>query len=240
MSASTSGYPWTPRGTHGHTGVGGKPSWQLECGSRAWHGPARRFGHGEAGDRHWRDFDSVKDSRFSLPSPDSNIAIRILAGCTTGAMAVTCAQPTDVVKVRFQAMIRLGTGGERKYRGTMDAYRTIAREEGIRGLWKGKHLSLRQSFPSLRAETGNPARRNSQSMVQCPKNAQITIPHTPATGPQILFTSPVLTCVGHPERDRREHRASTPQGFTTEELRRPGCSLYHRQGPRRQARGGRG
>lgn len=69
-------------------------------------------------------------------------------------MAVTCAQPTDVVKVRFQAMIRLGAGGERKYRGTMDAYRTIAREEGVRGLWKGKHGTLGQSFPILMPETG--------------------------------------------------------------------------------------
>lgn len=70
-------------------------------------------------------------------SPDASIATRILAGCTTGAMAVACAQPTDVVKVRFQASIHLGPGSNRKYRGTMDAYRTIAREEGLRGLWKG-------------------------------------------------------------------------------------------------------
>lgn len=73
-----------------------------------------------------------------LPSPDASIAIRILAGCTTGAMAVTCAQPTDVVKVRFQASTRLGPESDRKYSGTMDAYRTIAKEEGIRGLWKGR------------------------------------------------------------------------------------------------------
>lgn len=88
---------------------------------------------------------------------------------------MTCAQPTDVVKVRFQAMIRLGTGGERKYRGTMDAYRTIAREEGVRGLWKGKHGTLGQSFPIQRTKTGNPASRNSQSMA-LPKNTQIQYP----------------------------------------------------------------
>lgn len=91
---------------------------------------------------------------------------------------MTCAQPTDVVKVRFQAMIRLGTGGERKYRGTMDAYRTIAREEGVRGLWKGKLGTLGQSFFSPRAETGNPERRNSQSMIQPHENTPNTIHHT--------------------------------------------------------------
>lgn len=45
------------------------------------------------------------------------------------------AQPTDVVKVRFQAQAR--AGGGRRYRSTVDAYKTIAREEGLRGLWKG-------------------------------------------------------------------------------------------------------
>lgn len=50
-------------------------------------------------------------------------------------MAVAFAQPTDVVKVRFQAQT---VGSRKRYSGTMDAYRTIARDEGIRGLWKGK------------------------------------------------------------------------------------------------------
>lgn len=109
---------------------------------------------------------------------------------------MTCAQPTDVVKVRFQAMIRLGTGGERKYRGTMDAYRTIAREEGVRGLWKGK-----LGFSSLRAETGNPERRNPQSMVQHHENTTNTVHHTLATGCQILSSLPVITFIGHPGRE---------------------------------------
>ena len=61
---------------------------------------------------------------------------RLLAGCTTGAMAVAFAQPTDVVKVRFQAQAR-SSGQARRYKSTIDAYKTIARQEGIRGLWRG-------------------------------------------------------------------------------------------------------
>uniref|UniRef100_A0A1B6JK02 Mitochondrial uncoupling protein 2 n=1 Tax=Homalodisca liturata TaxID=320908 RepID=A0A1B6JK02_9HEMI len=64
-----------------------------------------------------------------------NIPLRILAGGTTGCMAVVIAQPTDVVKVRFQAQLR--GAGELRYSSTMQAYRTIAVQEGARGLWKG-------------------------------------------------------------------------------------------------------
>lgn len=71
-----------------------------------------------------------------LLSPGTGLAARLLAGCTTGAVAVTCAQPTDVVKVRFQANGATADGA-RRYSGTVDAYRTIAREEGVRGLWRG-------------------------------------------------------------------------------------------------------
>ncbi|XP_062983350.1 putative mitochondrial transporter UCP3 isoform X2 [Elgaria multicarinata webbii] len=81
-------------------------------------------------------YDSVKQFYTPKGSDNASILTRLLAGCTTGAMAVTCAQPTDVVKVRFQAHIRV-VGGPKKYNGTVDAYRTIAREEGVRGLWKG-------------------------------------------------------------------------------------------------------
>ena len=53
-------------------------------------------------------------------------------------MAVTFAQPTDVVKIRFQAQSRLlESGSVKRYSSTFDAYRTIARDEGVRGLWKG-------------------------------------------------------------------------------------------------------
>ncbi|XP_067389398.1 putative mitochondrial transporter UCP3 [Emydura macquarii macquarii] len=81
-------------------------------------------------------YDSVKQFYTSTGSENAGVLTRLLAGCTTGAMAVTCAQPTDVVKVRFQAHVRL-TDGTKRYSGTVDAYKTIAKEEGVRGLWKG-------------------------------------------------------------------------------------------------------
>ncbi|KAF1516112.1 Mitochondrial uncoupling protein 3, partial [Eudyptula albosignata] len=81
-------------------------------------------------------YDSVKQLYTPKGAESTGLAARVLAGCTTGAVAVTCAQPTDVVKVRFQANGAL-LDGARRYSGTVDAYRTIAREEGVRGLWRG-------------------------------------------------------------------------------------------------------
>ncbi|XP_046464220.1 mitochondrial uncoupling protein 2-like [Daphnia pulex] len=67
---------------------------------------------------------------------NASISVRIFAGITTGGLAVLLAQPTDVVKVRMQAEAR-STTGIKRYSGTMNAYSTIARKEGVAGLWKG-------------------------------------------------------------------------------------------------------
>ncbi|XP_056267568.1 dicarboxylate carrier SLC25A8-like [Pseudoliparis swirei] len=80
-------------------------------------------------------YDSMKQF-YTRGTESAGIVTRLLAACTTGAMAVAFAQPTDVVKVRFQAQVRLANGG-RRYNSTMEAYKTIARDEGVRGLWKG-------------------------------------------------------------------------------------------------------
>ncbi|KAG8190334.1 hypothetical protein JTE90_014440 [Oedothorax gibbosus] len=82
-------------------------------------------------------YDSVKNQYSALAGnsiSNGNVGIRILAGITTGGMSVLFAQPTDVVKVRMQAQV---TGVVPRYAGTMSAYKTIAVEEGMRGLWKG-------------------------------------------------------------------------------------------------------
>lgn len=66
---------------------------------------------------------------------------RVCAGMTTGGLAVLLAQPTDVVKVRFQA--QQSAKAAPKYLSTLQAYRTIAREEGAAGLWKGQYSIIR-------------------------------------------------------------------------------------------------
>ncbi|XP_030045244.1 mitochondrial brown fat uncoupling protein 1 [Microcaecilia unicolor] len=80
-------------------------------------------------------YDTVK-LFYTRGKENAGIGSRILAGCTTGALAVTVAQPTDVVKVRLQAQTNL-QGMKKRYDGTLHAYKTIATEEGVRGLWKG-------------------------------------------------------------------------------------------------------
>ena len=63
------------------------------------------------------------------------VCIRVFAGVTTGALSVSLAQPTDVVKVRMQAQFGANKG---RYSGTMDAYRKVYSTEGVKGLWRGK------------------------------------------------------------------------------------------------------
>ena len=75
------------------------------------------------------------------------VGVRILAGFTTGGLAVLLAQPTDVVKVRLQ----VGKNGQNqvRYKSTLQAYRQIALNEGTRGLWKGNvlhHISRTHSI----------------------------------------------------------------------------------------------
>lgn len=86
-------------------------------------------------------YDSVKNMYQDVlhENPQGmQIVTRIMAGLTTGGLAVVLAQPTDVVKVRFQAQRKgQSTASKPRYKSTLQAYRTIGRTEGMAGLWKG-------------------------------------------------------------------------------------------------------
>lgn len=78
-------------------------------------------------------YDNVKQFYVDLipGAPDSKmIGQRILAGATTGFMAVCLFQPTEVVKIRMQAE-------KGRYANSLQAYRSLYRTGGIAEAWKG-------------------------------------------------------------------------------------------------------
>ena len=81
-------------------------------------------------------YDAVKNKYMEVLGVSGGLqlmGVRIAAGVTTGTLAILAAQPTDVVKVRMQA-----AGSTQKYKGVMDAYHTIGRNEGFaNGLYRG-------------------------------------------------------------------------------------------------------
>eukprot|EP01134_Creolimax_fragrantissima_P000069 CFRG0069T1 len=70
-----------------------------------------------------------------LKGPESSgeptLPIRVLAAATTGAIAITCASPADLVKVRMQG------AASGVYKNTLDCFLKVLRTEGVRNLWSG-------------------------------------------------------------------------------------------------------
>jgi len=62
----------------------------------------------------------------------------VVAGGLTGAISRMIFQPFDVLKIRFQ--LQAETKADAKYKSLYGASVSIAREEGVRALWKG-HVS---------------------------------------------------------------------------------------------------
>eukprot|EP00891_Asterochloris_glomerata_P006680 jgi/Astpho2/6680/Aster-05032 len=71
------------------------------------------------------------------PPTDAPLYLKVAAGLTTGAVAIAIASPTDLVKVRMQSEGKRSPGQPKKYPNAFSAYGIIAREEGLKGLWRG-------------------------------------------------------------------------------------------------------
>jgi solute carrier family 25 uncoupling protein 8/9 len=82
-------------------------------------------------------YEPVRNVYHGGKQGDPSLLTKIAAGLTTGCVGIMIANPTDLVKVRVQAEGRLPPGTAKRYKGTIDAFRTIARVEGFRGLWTG-------------------------------------------------------------------------------------------------------
>ena len=67
-----------------------------------------------------------------------SLTAKIAAGLAAGAIGITIATPTDLVKVRLQSEPPRAAGVPPRYSGVFNAYATIAATEGgVRGLWRG-------------------------------------------------------------------------------------------------------
>ena len=63
---------------------------------------------------------------------------KALAAIITGAIGITVANPTDVVKVRLQNQrnsSKSNLNPTMHYKGTYDCYSKIIKNEGVKGLW---------------------------------------------------------------------------------------------------------
>jgi len=68
---------------------------------------------------------------------------RAAAGAATGCIGQLLAQPTDVIKVRVQADGRARAAGlQPRYKGSLDAARSILAAEGLRGFYASTYASV--------------------------------------------------------------------------------------------------
>jgi len=92
-------------------------------------------------------YESVRDY-FTEPGEKNPVWYRKLAaGAISGAVAQTCTYPFDVLRRRFQINTMSGMGYQ--YKSIWDAIRTIIRQEGIAGLYKGLVPNLLKVAPSM-------------------------------------------------------------------------------------------
>ena len=66
----------------------------------------------------------------------------LMSGLEAGAAVSLVTNPVWVVKTRLQLQDRMPSSGSRAYNGAIDCFRSIVREEGISGLYRGLLPSL--------------------------------------------------------------------------------------------------
>ncbi|KAJ9105592.1 hypothetical protein QFC19_003574 [Naganishia cerealis] len=99
-------------------------------------------------------YDDIKDKLGKsigarMVNPDGTVVVgtneqwlvHILAAMTAGATGTIATNPLWVIKTRFMAQSIMGPN-ERRYKHTLDACRTIYREEGLGAFYKGLAPSL--------------------------------------------------------------------------------------------------
>jgi len=74
-------------------------------------------------------------------NPKPEFLQKVLAGGLAGGLGIAIANPTELVKIRMQAD-KVGT----RYRGTLDAFQQIVKNEGVLGLWRGVSPNIQRAI----------------------------------------------------------------------------------------------
>ena len=82
-------------------------------------------------------YDNVRRMYGDTSQGKPRLLVKIAASITTASSAVLLFQPTEVVKIRMQA-----AGNKSIYTSTLNAYTTIFRKEGLKGMWRGTSTNL--------------------------------------------------------------------------------------------------
>ncbi|OAG38095.1 hypothetical protein AYO21_07685 [Fonsecaea monophora] len=94
-------------------------------------------------------FGSIFKVKAALPTPSTDVEqtlTNFVTGAIGGSLGTVLNTPLDVVKTRIQASTR-AKGAAAKYNWAFPALITVAREEGIRGLYKGLTAKLLRFCP---------------------------------------------------------------------------------------------
>ena len=82
-------------------------------------------------------YEPVKNAVMQVSGGGDGLGVKIAAGLLSGAIGITIASPTDLVKVRMQSEGRLPPGVPKKYPSAFGAYSVIVKQEGVAALWTG-------------------------------------------------------------------------------------------------------
>eukprot|EP01135_Chromosphaera_perkinsii_P008753 Nk52_evm86s1444 gene=Nk52_evmTU86s1444 len=94
-------------------------------------------------------YDSLKKKALNfyrtdnLSTPTIPVPVSLTCGALSGAAALTATYPIDLVRRRFQM------GDQFKYRNVLDAFTSIVRSEGYRGLFQGLSACYLKVMPAM-------------------------------------------------------------------------------------------
>jgi solute carrier family 25 (mitochondrial adenine nucleotide translocator), member 4/5/6/31 len=80
----------------------------------------------------------------------STFVIEFFMGGVSAAISKTLAAPIELVKLRLQNMDAMLKSGalETPYGGIVDCTTRVAKEEGVKALWKGNFTNVLRYFPT--------------------------------------------------------------------------------------------